>query len=297
MLASVVRQGQSINVRCYVWNVSHGGGIARPRSEYRVQITGVSSFQNLTDEVTLVLGFWRDASVFVGFDHRHHMAFGFSPSIQIKESALREAYENGLSLYKRGNGEVAVAVRPDFIGTYVEHWADLHNPSLTSEEFDAITAICRGDYDLSSSEESCSLEPRRRVLVATRKAVREISFRARVLCAYNDFCAICGVQLELIEAAHILPVFAEGSTDETANGIALCALHYKALDNCLLDVSDEYKVVLNDGILASLRERRLINGFTNFKKSIRPYIYLPPDIKQRPRVQYLREGRKARGWR
>ena len=29
-------------IRVYIWNITHGGGSARPANEYRIQITGIT---------------------------------------------------------------------------------------------------------------------------------------------------------------------------------------------------------------------------------------------------------------
>jgi putative restriction endonuclease len=43
------------DVRIYLWNCTHGGGAARAKDEYRVQLTGVVP-SVATGEVTLFLG-------------------------------------------------------------------------------------------------------------------------------------------------------------------------------------------------------------------------------------------------
>jgi len=57
----------------YVWHLTHGGGKARPKNEYRIQITGVDHFEPLHGGKTLILGWWKDAEVFAGFDVRKHL--------------------------------------------------------------------------------------------------------------------------------------------------------------------------------------------------------------------------------
>src|SRR5713101_3801190 len=59
---------ESYRVRVYVWNLTHGGGRARPENEYRIQITGISpnSFEQMPGEKTLVLGWWEEIEVFAG---------------------------------------------------------------------------------------------------------------------------------------------------------------------------------------------------------------------------------------
>ncbi len=50
---------------------------------------------------------------------------------------------------------------------------------------------------------------------------------------------MCGLGLDLIESAHILPVAAPGSVDEVRNGLALCANHHRAFDRHRIWVDPE----------------------------------------------------------
>ena len=64
---------------------------------------------------------------------------------------------------------------------------------------------------------------------------RDPGFRHKVLRAYNRRCAVCGFDVRVedqllgLEAAHIM-WHAAGGPDCVPNGLALCALHHKALD-------------------------------------------------------------------
>ena len=64
---------------------------------------------------------------------------------------------------------------------------------------------------------------------------RDFAFRHRVLRAYQRRCAICDFDVRVedqllgLEAAHIM-WHAAGGPDQVPNGLALCALHHKALD-------------------------------------------------------------------
>ena len=60
---------------------------------------------------------------------------------------------------------------------------------------------------------------RQRVVASVARLTRAADFRRRVMRAYATTCAVTGMQLRLVDAAHILPVGAEGSTDATSNGL------------------------------------------------------------------------------
>ena len=218
-------------VLVYIWNLTHGGGARRPADEYRIQITGISGpagvpqFEAETGNKTLILGWWSEADVFAGFDYAFHDdPLGASPSIQIGEVALRAAHANGFAPYNKGNGELAIAFRPDFLGTYVENLADLHASGRFNREIELLDRIAAYPQTVTDAEiVSRTAAPRQFAIRSTRHALRDIDFRKRVLTAYEHRCAMCGLQLKMLDAAHILPVAQQESTDETQNGVSLCA--------------------------------------------------------------------------
>lgn len=68
------RDDESYLIRIYIWNLTHGGGPARPADEYRIQVTGIRPQQFLPEPEgkTLILGWREDLGVFVGYDYRRH---------------------------------------------------------------------------------------------------------------------------------------------------------------------------------------------------------------------------------
>ena len=67
-----------------------------------------------------------------------------------------------------------------------------------------------------------------------------------MLIAYSYRCAFCGVQLNLTDAAHIVPVSHGADVDKTYNGLALCALHHRAYDQSLVTVWEDYTVRISE---------------------------------------------------
>lgn len=300
----VYRDKTNHRVRVYIWNLTHGGGKKRPKDEYRIQITGIPGpsgaehFQPEINGKTLILGWWDDVRVFAGFDYTHHTKpLGKSPSMQIGEEALRSAYENGFSPYNRGNGELAIAFRPDFMGTYVDNLEAIHASGKSKREFELLDEIAKGPESVEDSEiEKKVPKGRQFAIVSTKRALREIDFRDRVLTAYAHKCAFCGVQLKLLDAAHILPVAHSASTDETKNGVALCTLHHRAYDRALVMFDDSFTVHLNEDMAADLKSEGHDGGLLEFRKNLRPLILLPPDKKDRPATAFIAPANKMRGW-
>ena len=292
----IYRENESCNVRVYIWHMTHGGGKARPKDEYRIQITGVDHFELLPEGKTLILGWWKDAEVFAGFDMRKHIGkLGASPSIQIREDALRKAYVNGFEPCDKGNKEVAIAFRPDFFVEYLKNLESLHDFGQSAQDFAILREVAENP-EINDDDVIMQDAARKTTVVSVSKKLRDVSFRKRVLTAYGFRCAVCGIQLKLVEAAHIIPVSHAKSTDETRNGLALCALHHKAYDQALITIKDNYSILLNQEQATELQKRTLAEGLTKFQQDLRPIIILPPAVSDRPHAEYVRIANDIRGW-
>jgi putative restriction endonuclease len=288
---------ESYRLRIYIWNMTHGGGRARPHDEFRIQITGIDRFEPEIGGKTLILGWWDEIGVLAAFDFRKHAGrLGASPSIQIREEFLRRAYQDGFAPCDKGNKEIAIAVRPDFFVEYVRHSESLHGFGDSDTDFEILDTVSR-DPDAVNDEDLAKVSRPRQVTVASvRRRIRDNSFRNRVLTAYTFRCAACDLQLDLVEAAHIIPVSDERSTDETSNGVALCVLHHVAFDRALIRLSENYSVTVNDSEMQRLRDIRRGSGMDRFIRALRPLIILPPAVSDRPNINYIRIGNEVRGW-
>ncbi len=212
--AIIYNETTEIRLKIYIWNLTHGGGAARPADEYRIQITGVDRFEAEVGGKTLILGWWEEGSVFAGFDfNKHTSSLGFSPSIQIREAALRKAYINGFSPWTKENQETAIAFRPDFFVEYVRNLESLHSFGESKNDFEALENISERPNEINDTIIDSISTPRRLTVASVTKKVRDNGFKARVLNAYSQKCAFCGLQLKLVDAAHILPVSYTGSTE------------------------------------------------------------------------------------
>jgi hypothetical protein len=94
---------------------------------------------------------------------------------------------------------------------------------------------------------------RERLLYWRNELKRNPKFTEAVLQAYRRRCAICGIQLEIVQAAHIVAV-KDGGTDDITNGIALCPNHHVAFDNDLIVINTQYQVLLNHNKIKELEE-------------------------------------------
>jgi putative restriction endonuclease len=293
----IYRDHESVLVRIYIWNITHGGGKARPAHEYRIQITGVTQFEPEPGGKTLILGWWNDARLFTGFDYeKHSHKLGASPSFQVRKECLDQAYLSGFAPCLKDNGEIAVAFKQEFLVEYILCISQLHQFGESQRDFDALQAASAAP-DAVNDAMLDVLEPARRIIVTSvAQRLRASSFRARVLAAYSHQCAFCGLQLDLVQAAHVLPVNIDESTDHTSNGIAACFLHHAAYDRGLIAFNTTYDIVANEEKMRHLVQIGRDRGMEQFRKALRPKIILPPSVSDRPNINLIAKANAIRGW-
>nr|WP_249179537.1 HNH endonuclease [Burkholderia vietnamiensis] len=151
--------------------------------------------------------------------------------------------------------------------------------------------------DLSDEDiQSVRNGPRRLLIKTIRQKYRAKDFSRRVLGAYLHRCAFCGVQLKLLDAAHIVPVAAPDSTDEVTNGVALCKLHHFAYDSNLVAFDTEYRIQISNRRVHDLQEEGLDGGLENFVRSLQPSLVLPEFRRHHPDRDCIERALEYRGW-
>ncbi|HEV7254644.1 MAG TPA: HNH endonuclease [Mesorhizobium sp.] len=295
----IEKDGTYHTLKVYIWNVTHGGG-NRNVAEYRIQITGINPQQFIPEITgkTLILGYWTAEDVFAGFDYSFHDGpLGGSASLQIGEQALLGANQQRFAMHEKGNGELAVAFMPDFLGSYVDNLAALHATGQVPAEVDLLARLAADPAAVPQAEIDATIASHRQFAITkTRRALRALDFRSRVLTAYSHRCAMCSVQLRLVDGAHILPVSEPASTDETANGIALCALHHRAYDRGLLTFDGHFRTHINDLQVQELTNSGLDGGIAAFGGAVRHVIHLPASVLDRPNPAFVAQANSLRGW-
>jgi putative restriction endonuclease len=223
-----------------------------------------------------------------------------SPSLQVSFQTLERAFRDGVATQSRPTregSEMVVAVNPDSLLWYVQDGTSLHNDPEDAEAVEGlISAPLEEEQAFLDSGVTPAVVARRFDLVQTIRAFRASQFRPSVLRAYSYRCAVCGIALKLVDAAHIVPVAYPGSTDEVTNGLALCKLHHAAYDNGLLGVFPDYRIALHPEAEQRLRAARLDSGLEAFREALPSQIRLPGVADVRPLPRHLRLGLRARGW-
>ena len=143
-----------------------------------------------------------------------------------------------------------------------------HVPGTTQQLFDARFPVYLIGEEHSAHQFVVALEEGQEVLpnsepVAVQEIVKRYNerivktryhqplFRARVIHAYQERCAICRLPFtELLEAAHIRPD-SQGGSAKISNGMSLCKIHHGAYDANIIGISPDYKVHVRDSVLAT----------------------------------------------
>lgn len=283
-------------LKIIIYNVTHGGGNKRASNEYRVQIKEASIDQEAGCK-TLILGYHEALQVFAGWDTSKHLgAPGYSASFQIRAENLEQAFISGFSPCDKDNGEIAIAFRPDFFVEYVRNLEALHAFGQSKQDFAILEEVTRNEVIPNTEILQQVSAPRQEVIQTISKRQRDNSFRARVLRAYNYRCAFSGIQLRLVDAAHILPVACENSTDETSNGIALSVIHHQAYDKGLITFNKKYQILFKESEVNKLQELNLHGGLEQFISGLRPILDVPPAISDRPNMAFVQMANQLRGW-
>jgi putative restriction endonuclease len=123
-------------------------------------------------------------------------------------------------------------------------------------------------------------------ITASSTPRRDPQFRYEVIRAYEHRCAVCGYDLRIgasdlgLEAAHI-KWHQAGGPDEVPNGLALCAIHHKALDRGAIGLSAELTILVSSELYG---QNWVAEWFESFKgKAVR----LPVQTEWQPKPEYV----------
>ena len=291
----VSKAGESQSLWIYIWTLTPGGRPALPH-EFRIQMTSVSSPLELNPSgLTVLLGYEPNLKMFAGFDLEHHREFTQgSPSIQIDIGIVRQALQDGLSISHKSNDELTIGIRPDHFLLYCFNATELHQAGDDATTLSLLEKASRSE--LVAPIETASLtQERRRVVSEVSRYTRSAGFRAQVLQAYSNRCAVTRAQLRLVDAAHIVPVeLGSRSIDDVRNGIALSPTYHRAFDRALIFLDKDYNMRLNKDHVEGLHAIGLDGGLDAFKANLGK-IHLPLDKRQWPDVELITLANEHRG--
>jgi hypothetical protein len=198
---------------------------------------------------------------------------GTRVSLFVSLDALRTARVSGWHEYKNSTGERIITLAPEMFPVLAEMIAEGCIPP-EQDTRKLLAAAEASPLDPSSVERA-----RRGVSVL----VRDARFRHAVVEAYVGRCAMCGLGLGIVEAAHIVPASVVGSTDAIENGVALCPNHHAAYDRHLILVDPStFRIVVSPAVHGSTAP-----ADRAFVSSTFAVLHVPSDPAARPSVEML----------
>jgi HNH endonuclease len=175
------------------------------------------------DSFPVLLGLWEGdrGPLLVGMEATVRMSRETRQSLFIPLSLLERAEVAGWAQQISGSGELLIAFHPSLLPVYVA--ARRAEVSLPTEE---MADIAEAAGLMPTGDEA----PEERARRLAWSLVRKRALARQVLEAYDGLCALCDLNLGLVEGAHIYPAEAPGSPDEIWNALALCCNHHAAFD-------------------------------------------------------------------
>jgi putative restriction endonuclease len=217
-------------------------------NRYRFQLTGIE--RRTPDEVDALLGVFDEESepILVLVDPQRHLPVsGGSNSVQLPRELLESALREQRVVAVDHHGEEFIAFPP-------------------SRLVDALFGTRRGLELLAEMPHA----PAELLRVQVFQNVRDPCFRDRVLERVGHACVACGLQLEIVEAAHIV-AHAYSRDDRTENGLSLCPNHHAAYDQARLISYDGAGILhVNVARIEELRNRDQLAGVERLLASLQP---------------------------
>ena len=289
----------SINKKTFyvlIKNVHESGHGRSNQDECRIQVAKSRNFNHALNSAhdVIVLGYFADEKVFTAWNPylmRDRFNVKQTISLYSRFSVQKEAAKKNIAAYRDNNGQSVISFKADYLGLYLENLSNIH--LLSNAELTAlvIQSDALNDIDADGSAET----ERGKVTITHTRYKRDPAFRKNVYLAYNHKCAMCGIQLELIEAAHIVPHSHEQGTDDVNNGVCLCSIHHAAYDRSLIYFDEEWNILINEDKMAYLEKVGLDSGIRKFEKLAFDKLQIPRNHTLQPNIGNIRIANQLRG--
>lgn len=261
--------------RVYLWTCTEDRSStgSRPPDEFKIQIIlpeqpRQSTASLVLDNVpTFLLGFSPNYGVFSAWDARQYATFRYSRNVQTKEHLLIEARDTGWAVAPpnpRKNNEVRVTCSPGNLFAFFKAARHADRQAIEGQWREAYFLsvapnLLRLDHQPQIRNADKAVEFARKRVSQSRLA-RDPRFAPLVKREFNQSCAVCKMQLEIVEAAHVIPVNEPKSRDELWNGLALCPNHHKLFDNRMFVIRSDLRIKVDLETLHFLESDDLDEG-------------------------------------
>jgi putative restriction endonuclease len=289
----------SINKKTFyvlIKNVHESGDGRGNQDECRIQISESKNFNDAMNSKTdvIVLGYFADEKVFTAWNPylmRDRFNQKQTISLYSRFSVQKQAAISKIAAYRDSNGQSVLSFLPDYLGLYLENLSNIH----LLDDVELLALVNQSDTLNTQNLDGEVDFPEGHLTITHTRYKRDPRFKTIVYDAYDNRCAMCGIQLELIEAAHIVPHSHEKGTDEIGNGISLCALHHTAYDRSLIFFDEQFNILINDSKMEYLQKVGLDSGFRKFQTLAFDKVQLPTNHTLRPNIENIKLANQARG--
>ena len=203
------------------------------------------------------------------------------------EQALREMPIKEVGVYLRGRS-VRSLTDTDFAQIVTSGLSQTLAPENAIRL--GLTGVEEAAHPFEFENAPGSDQVRRVEQVLTNRKIRDANFRRHVCDAYDDRCAVTGLQIingggrSEVQAAHIWGV-GEGGPDVVQNGIALSGTVHWLFDRHLISLTDDYRLLVSHNKVPA--ELRVL-----FDRQMNR-IHLPSDERLWPHPAYIQRHRET----
>ena len=303
-----------LNGKEYSTHVSyvHDSGANRSNpDEVRIQIPRKLIDQQKNEfnkgRKTAFIGFFEDGETFVGWDSQYIFLSQAQTivSVYARSSQQAQVETSSAAVHEfspKGKGSLgtssAIALPANALGFYLENTESFHRLRSESD----IQAMIQGHNEIldekisgTSGTLEVGQQGQKERFSFTRTAfLRDPLFKRQVMEAYNRACCVCGRQLAIVQAAHIIPHSEPDSLDTIANGLALCIEHHRLYDSALLLPGPDRSLVFNEERAEYLRQTKQDRGLDEIEAKHGQKFSVPKLAQNHPSDDYLQRGLEIR---
>lgn len=304
---------EGIKFAAHISYIHDSGNTRTNDDEVRVQIQRSSLDKQLdyrnSGYQTCYLGFFERGDAFIAWDPAH--VESKTAKTVFSEYGRISNYETatvkGADLYFQKSRVLDrhvrhPAFRSEMLGVYLQNLKAFHdfdqNLSQEKQVLDLQELVSENIEIYPSgakSEQTIEIGREKKTITISRTGYRRSpAFSKTVRAAYGYACAICGKQMELVQAAHIIPHNHPEGSDTINNGIALCVEHHHLYDSNLILLTPEYRLRVNLEQKKFLERIGQSGGIEEVMKLENQSFNTPTEIQNRPSAENIERANAIR---
>jgi putative restriction endonuclease len=220
-------------------------------------------------------------------------------SVYARQSQLIRVEENLAAIHQfnaqlLGETSFAIALPAAALGFYLENIERFHQMNSERSIQDLIQAHVNSfvETGIGTTDEFDAQAGNDRVRFTYERTAypRDPRFAKRVLGAYGGACCVCGRQLGIVQAAHIIPHSEADCPNTVTNGLAMCIDHHRLYDDALLLPQSGGSLFLNEDRANYLLQIGQGSGLDGVRAIARNGYKVPNRVEHKPLDEYLQRG-------